>query len=196
MGAQRKRRKRREDELEEREGRDPAEEAVQEKEEREKEMTPADRVLALQKTAGNRAVGAAVARWGINTLPLAAAPHWPKERQIIADGLMLPLESWSWGSSQQITGSANVGKGDDSGEIVVTIKRGDHSAEWWQRVARGDAFNTVLIVQPSKDGRGITITLGDVMLTNVQSSDELETYSLHFKTRSLSESPPQVQPRP
>src|SRR4051794_10764974 len=197
MGVQRKRRRREERLEEEEQAREPAEENVLEKEKpREKEPTAADRVLDLQKTAGNRATGAALARWGINTLPLAATPHWPKEAQIIADGLTLPLESWSWAAAQRGTGSARVGQDESSGDIVVMTKRGEHSSEWWQRVVRGDGFKTVVIVQPGKDGKGITITLSDVVLTNVQSSDETESWTLNFKKREFSEAPPKAQPRP
>ena len=66
--------------------REPAQERAGEGAAEEREATPADRVLELQKTAGNRAVGAALARWGLPWLPLAAAPQWPKEPQVIIDG--------------------------------------------------------------------------------------------------------------
>jgi hypothetical protein len=189
-----RKRRRREERLEEEE---PAHEsAVEEKERPRERETAADRVLDLQKRAGNRATGAALSRWGINTLPLAAAPHWPKEAQIIADGLTLPLESWSWDGAQRGTGSAQVGQEEGPGNLNVMTKRGEHASEWWQRVVRGDAFKTVVIVQPGKDGRGITITLHDVFLTNAQSSGELESWSLNFKKREFSEAPPQAQPRP
>jgi hypothetical protein len=190
-----RKRRRREERLEEEEeqAREPA---VEEKERPRERATAADRVLDLQKSAGNHATGAALSRWGINTLPLAAAPQWPKEPQIIADGLVLPLASWSSGGVQRGTGSASVGKQDDSGDIVVMVKRGEHSPEWWQRVVRGNAFKTVVIVQPTKDGKGITITLSDVMLTNVQASDELESWTLNFKKREFGEAPPKAQPRP
>jgi hypothetical protein len=189
-----RKRRRREERLEEEEqAREPA---VEEKERPRERETAADRVLDLQKSAGNRATGAALSRWGINTLPLAAAPHWPKAAQIIADGVTLPLESWTWSGAQRGTGSAQVGQESGPGDINVMTKRGEHSSEWWQRVVRGDTLKTVVIVQPGKDGKGITITLSDVMLTHVESSDELESWSLNFKKRGFSQSPPQAQPRP
>ena len=76
MGVQRKRR-RREERLEEEEaqGREPAEENVLEKERpKEKEGTVADRVLDLQKTAGNRATTEAIARWGLPDAPALGGP--------------------------------------------------------------------------------------------------------------------------
>ena len=52
-------------------------------------------MLDLQKTAGNRATTAAISRWGLPWLPMAAAPQWPKEPQVIIDGVVIPLQSWS-----------------------------------------------------------------------------------------------------
>ena len=62
---------------------------------KEKEATAADRVLDLQKTAGNRATTAALSRWGFPGFPATAAPQWPKEPQVIIDGVVIPLQSWS-----------------------------------------------------------------------------------------------------
>ena len=63
--------------------------------EREREASPADKVLDLQKTAGNRATTAALSRWGFPGFPATAAPTWPKEPQVIIDGVVIPLEAWS-----------------------------------------------------------------------------------------------------
>ena len=102
MGVQRKRR-RREERLEEEEeqGREPARDNVLEKERpQEKEATAADRVLDLQKSAGNRATTAALSRWGFPGVPATAAPTWPKEPQVIIDGVAIPLEAWSMAEGQ------------------------------------------------------------------------------------------------
>ena len=108
MGVQRKRR-RREERLEEEEHqreREPAQENVLEKERpKEREATAVDRVLDLQKTAGNRATTTALSRWGLPWLPMTAAPQWPKEPQVILDGVVIPLGSFSW-SEGQSTGTA------------------------------------------------------------------------------------------
>jgi type VI secretion system (T6SS) effector Hcp len=195
--ANRRKRKRREEELEEREGRDPSEEAVQEKEEREKELTPADRVLALQKAAGNRAVGAAIARWGVGTLPLAAFPHWPKEPEMIVDGTTIPIASISWDEQAPGRAGTGVGKPQPGGDVRIATTPGLLSADLWRRTREGTHLDTVVIVMPSNHGTGITITLTDVVFSGYESStDKLESWTLNFKKRELSESPPQVQPRP
>jgi hypothetical protein len=197
MGVKRKR-KRREEELEERE--------QEQEEERPRERkdaapaAPADRALELQKTAGNRAVGAALARWGMPWVPVMAAPQWPKEAQVIADGKVMPLQSWSWsdGSSGVGTGASSTGPGRAQlNEVSVTTTIGDHSADLMLRTAEGRAFKTVMIVVPGKDGKGITLTFTDVLISNYQVSGNLETWSLSFAKKEFSQSPPpQAQPRP
>jgi hypothetical protein len=200
MGVQRKRR-RREERLEEEEqerGREPAEEAVQEKERpQEREATAVDRVLDLQKTAGNRATTEAISRWGMPWLPLAAAPQWPKGPQVILDGVVIPLESWSWAETSAGTGAGPTGQGvahlDD---INVTTVSGDHSSDLMQKTAQGQPIKTVFIVVPGKDGKGVTIKLENVMITSYQTSGSsgggapVETWSLSYTKRELTQAPP------
>ena len=62
-------------------------------------------MLELQKTAGNRAITAAISRWGLPWIPMAAAPQWPKEPQVIIDGVVIPLQSWSWSEGATGTGA-------------------------------------------------------------------------------------------
>jgi hypothetical protein len=186
MGARRKRR-RRDEELEE------EREQAQEQEPRAKNgagpAAPADRALELQKTAGNRAVGAALARWGLPWIPQSAAPQWPKEPQVIADGMVLPLSSFSWSDSQPGTG-ASPGKSRPDGEVIVTTAMGDHSSDLAQRTAQGRPFKTVVIVMPHKNGTGVTITLTDVFVTGYQISGQEESWTLQYKTRAFADQPP------
>ena len=199
MGVQRKRR-RREERLEEEEqerGREPAQENVLEKERaQEKEGTVADRVLDLQKTAGNRATTEAIARWGLPWLPLSAAPQWPKEPQVIVDGVVIPLQSWSWADTSLGTG-AGPGRGAAHlSDINITTVMGDHSPDLLRKTAQGGTIKTVYIVVPGKDGKGVTIELENVMITSYQTSGDsagnkpLETYALSYTKRSLTEAPP------
>ena len=129
-------------------------------------------MLELQKTAGNRAVGAAIARWGLPWIPMTAAPQWPKEPQVIADGMVLPLTSWSWADRTPGTG-AGTGKPQEGGDISISTKTGEHSADLLLRTAEGRAFKTVVIVVPGKDGKGITLTLSDVMITGYQLNGDI-----------------------
>jgi hypothetical protein len=199
MGGQRKRR-RREERLEEEEeqAREPAPENVLEQERpREKEATPADRVLDLQKSAGNRAVGGALSRWGLPWLPLAAAPQWPKEPQVIVDGVAIPLESWSLAHAGAGTGSTSVGPGQSQfNDAQIMTKLGDHSSDLALKATRGEHIKTVLIVVPGKDGRGITVTLTDVLIVGYSIAGNDESWSLNFAKKEFSQSPPRAQPRP
>jgi Type VI secretion system effector, Hcp len=194
---QRIRRKRREEELE---GIEPQrDEEEQEERKAANPAAPADRALELQKTAGNRAVGAALARWGMPWIPATAAAQWPKEAQVILDGEVLPLKSWSWSEATAGTGAASTGAGKPQfNEVNVSTTIGEHSAELTMRTAGGRPFKTVIIVVPGKDGKGITLTFTDVLISGYQVSGDLESWSLSFAKKEFSQSPPQVkaQPRP
>jgi Type VI secretion system effector, Hcp len=193
MGVQRKRR-RREEELEEERDQEQQEERPRER----KDATPAapaDRALELQKTAGNRAVGAALSRWGMPWVPQTVAPQWPKEPQVIVDGTVIPMSSFSWSDPQGGTGTS-LGKPRSDGEVSITTTIGDHSADLWRRTAEGREFKTVIIVMPHKNGTGVTITLTEATVSSYQVSGQTETWGLHFQKREFSQSPPQAQPRP
>jgi hypothetical protein len=200
MGVQRKRRRREERLEEEEQAREPSPESVLEKErprEREREATPADRVLDLQKTAGNRAVGATLSRWGLPWFPQTAAPQWPKEPQVIVDGVVIPLRSWSWSEGSGGTGAGSIGAEQTRlNDVHVMTTMGDHSSDLALKIAQGRHIKTVLIVVPGKDGTGYTITLTDVLITSYSISEQLESWSLSFAKKEFGQSPPQAQPRP
>jgi hypothetical protein len=199
MGVQRKRR-RREERLEEEErqqGREPAQENVLEQERpREKEATPADRVLDLQKAAGNRAVGAALSRWGLPWLPLAAAPQWPKEPQVIVDGVVIPLASFSWAEQPGAGAGATSPEPRQFSDINIMTALGDHSTDLARRTTSGERIKTVVIVMPGKDGKGYTLTLYDVYISGYSISDKHESWSMNFGKKEFSQEPPKAQPRP
>jgi type VI protein secretion system component Hcp len=103
--------------------------------------------------------------------------------------LVLPLASWSWAEHAP-------GKPQESGDISISTKTGKHSSDLLLRTAEGRSFKTVVIVVPGKDGKGVTITLHDVVITSYQLTGDMETWSLSFATKEFSQSPPQTQPRP
>ena len=155
--------------------------------------TPEDRVLDLQKAAGNRATGAALARWGMASFPLGAMPRWPKEPEAVFDGdLVVPLTSYSTSASRAgssgASGSAEP-RESAGGTMEITTRVGDHTPRLVRAAASGEHFATLELVVPGPGG-GIRFTLTDVMLTSYHVSGDLETYSLHFAKREFSTSPP------
>jgi hypothetical protein len=196
MGVTRKRRRREERLEEEEQARDPAEENVLEKERpREKEATATDRVLDLQKTAGNRATTAALSRWGFPGVPATAAPQWPKEAQVIIDGRAIPLQSW--GSSHQSSTSGSTGRESvPLNDANIQTAVGEHSADLWRKAGEGGHIKTVVIVLPGKDGKGITFTFHDVLITGYSMSGQDEIWSINFAKKEFSTEPPKAQPRP
>jgi len=201
MGAQRKRRRREELEEEEQErGREPAEENVLEKERpKEKETTAADRVLELQKTAGNRATTEAISRWGLPWFPATAAPQWPKEPQVIIDGKVIPLQSWSWSDSSHGggTGAGSIGAGrPELNDVQIQTALGEHSADLALKATGGAHIKTVVVVLPGKDGKGVTFTFHDVLITGYSISNKDESWAMNFTRKEFSQEPPKAQPRP
>ena len=74
--------------------------------------------------------------------------------------------------------------------------RGRSLADLMLRTAEGRHFKTVMIVVPGKDGKGLTLTFTDVLISSYQVSGDLETWSHAFAKKGFSRSPPQAQPRP
>ena len=164
--------------------------------------TPQDspaRVLELQKTVGNRAVGAALSRWPV--LGTAPLPQWPKEPQMIVDGTAIPIESYQEGIQASSTAGSSTGGHRQNGpgatgpgEIVVMLKLGKHSSAFLMQASRGPGYKTVEIVIPTKDGKGIRFILTDVLISGYSVSKDsdspLESVSLNFKKREFSQDPP------
>ena len=154
----------------------------------EKADTPAARALELQRTAGNRAVGAALARWPM-WFPQATA-QWPKEPEVIVDGVTMPLLSFSWGEARGGAGGGAHGPGKaQHGDMHFTTRLSKHSVELWPKVSRAEPIKTMVIVMPSGD-RGYTITFKDVLLTSLSSSTDADSFSAAFATYEMGTSPP------
>ncbi len=164
---------------------------------------PVTRTLELQKAAGNKAVGATLARW-----PLLGASQpvaeWPKTLEMIIDGkTVIPLESAQLSNERNLTSATGRGveRGsqlDVGGEIVVTLKQGKWSSELFRESLQGHGYKTVEIVFPGKDGKGVRVILEDVLITNYSVSGHggadrdapMESLALNFKTRTFSQDPP------
>jgi Type VI secretion system effector, Hcp len=160
--------------------------------------TPVNRALDLQRTAGNRAVGAALQRWPFFGLPQATA-QWPKERQLILDDTVIPMESFAdrAANAAVMTPGSGAGKPNDAtgeGEVVVTIDLGDWSGDLSQANIKGKHYKTVQLVIPGKDGRGVRWILTDVMISALTTSSggerPVQSLQLHFMKREFSQAPP------
>jgi type VI protein secretion system component Hcp len=172
----------------------------------ENEDAPAAKVLELQKTAGNRAVGAALDRWALPWIPQAAQQQatWPKEPQLIIDGKMvIPLEAYSEGNQNTSVGSVGSSEREPEkdrftgpGEMHVVFNLNELAAELARATAEGKHYDSVQIVVPFKDGNGIRWILTDVMISGYQvgsassGKDPVVALSLSFKKRELARTPP------
>jgi Type VI secretion system effector, Hcp len=194
--ATRRKRLRHEEELEE-QGLKPAQEAVEEKERpKEREATAAERVLDLQKTAGNRATAAAISRLKTGT----AAPKWPKEPEVIVDGVVIPMSSFTWGGSNNGafgTGGSGVTQRVVT-EVSVVTPASEHSSDLYRKGASGASVKTVIIVVPRKEGGGFTAILTDVVISSFSTDGRTDSWTMTFAKHELSMEPPgtQAQARP
>ena len=185
MGQRGRMRRRREDEVEEL----PAEAEPAAAPTTPPQPRPANRALDLQRSAGNRAVGAALDRWALPWVPQTRTPQWPKERQAIFDGEAIPLLSFAWGEPHSGTGAGAPGRTTVQ-EIGLTIAMGEHSAEFLRAAADGRPFAKVVLVLPGENGTGVTITLTDVVVAGYSSSGTTDSVRLNFKVHTFGTSPP------
>jgi hypothetical protein len=129
---------------------------------------PVQRVLALQRTIGNRAVGAILARDSLPTDTKSPA----KEFSVTLDGLgPIPLSSLQFVLSRppgHMGGGGSKTPGGTSGvNASLTSTIGEHSPKLFQALLSGQVFKTVVIE------RGSTrITLTDAMLSTYSASAE------------------------
>jgi hypothetical protein len=175
---------------EEKEAAEPAQTAVQDQ--------PAEKVLALQKTAGNQAVGAMLQRWAGPAMA-ALAPRWPKEAELRIDDIVVEVLGWEDGASRDPALSPSSGKGradfEGPGDITVLLKHNDAAAKFWLATTHGVTAKTAELVLPSKDGKGMVLILTDVTVSNPTMygdgrNDPYTSITLNFKKRKLSHDAP------
>jgi hypothetical protein len=161
---------------------------------------PHAQLLELQKTAGNRAVGAVLDRLAHDAAHSAPAGGggWPKEKQILFDGSGVPLESVNLGAVGATHGGsgARAPKPDEfggPGEISVVLPDGGWLNEISRAYDHAEMYETVEIVVPTAGG-GLRLILTAVELSGFASSGggehPLATVTLKFQKRTLSQSPP------
>jgi len=123
-------------------------------------------VLALQRTVGNRAVAAMIARdaRANEAEPVDAKPQ-AASRAVIEMGALgkIPIESWSLGRRASSSGS---GTGMvDFQNMTLTGRGGKHSPKLWQAVAEGKHFESAVV-----DAGHVVHRLTDVVVMSYQTS--------------------------
>ena len=155
----------------------------QETPEREPEPIAAN-LLALQRSAGNRAVAAMLAR-DAKAPPKPkddkAAPPKPTGPYVTIEGIgVIPLESFQWGAHR---GPGGHGGGQPQvTEMQLSSKVGPHSTDLFRATLSGEAHDAE-IVYPTKDGE-LRIKLKGAMVSSYSMSgegkDAIESWTLNF----------------
>lgn len=156
---------------------------TQEAPEREPDPIAAE-LLALQRSAGNRAVAAMLARdTKAPPKPRAgkAAPPKPTGPRVTIEGIgVIPLESFQWGSHQ---GAGGHGGGQPHvTEMQFSSKIGPHSNDLSRATLSGEAHDAE-IVYPTEDGE-LRIKLKAAIVASYSMSgegkDAMESWTLNF----------------
>jgi hypothetical protein len=164
----------------------------------EKAATPADKVLELQKSAGNSAVGAVLERFPAQFAQRSKLPVWPEAPQMLLGGEdPVPIESVQDATVKPPTGGsgarAEQGEGEGPGEFVVHMLHGKHTAGVHQAIVEGRHYAKIELVIPGKGGKGMRWVLHDVYVSVGAISQGAQTIQLSFTRRELVFSPPAVR---
>jgi type VI protein secretion system component Hcp len=144
---------------------------------------PQNGVLNLQQAAGNRAVGAILARQ-------PGTKEAPKEQEQRTSHVLVPdigrieLVSFQWGMHREYDRD----EAPRFSELSLTTTAGKHSTALMQAAAKGTTFKEVEIVHYSSSGQGIRLKLSDVMLVSYhvgggsEADKPVETWTVSFGT--------------
>lgn len=134
----------------------------------------AARVLELQRSAGNQAVLALLARAPKGGKPAPAKPapaETPRGTHAVVEGVgTIPLLSYQWGVGRGVTVGGTHGEGHPQvNELVITSELGEHSAAL-ARAATDGRPGTVEVVT-MKDGKPyLRITLEGALISSYSAS--------------------------
>jgi Type VI secretion system effector, Hcp len=144
---------------------------------------PQNGVLNLQQAAGNRAVGAILARQP-GTKEAEKEQEQRTSHVLIPDLGKIELVSFQWGEQR--------GRGRDEepmlSELSLTTAVGKHSNALMKAAVKGTTFKELEIVHYHASGAGVRLKLTDVMLVSYQvaggsqSDKPLETWTITFGT--------------
>jgi hypothetical protein len=127
--------------------------------------SPAERVLALQRTIGNHAVGALVAREP-EALD-ANAPAKTRPAVTLGDIGRIVVESAQLSSSRG-GGNIGTGRGASVDTVVLTSVGGEHSVKLAQALFEGTVFESVLV----EFGQKVWWRLANAMVSSYTTSDD------------------------
>jgi type VI protein secretion system component Hcp len=140
----------------------------------------AERLLALQRSAGNRAVGAVLAR-APDTKEKPKAPAATGYAATLPGIGTIELQSLSFGSDRTSPGGGGGGDRDQSPrEMTFSSKVGEHSTKLQQALGDGRAMD-VVVTMPG----GVKLTLKGAIVSSYSAGaggggDTLETWTLNF----------------
>ena len=137
-------------------------------------QTPEATVLQLQRTAGNRAVAALVARDTPKTkAPPPKAPEKPPPKQSyvkLGDMDPIPIESAQLGSARQMPRrdpEKDAPAAPAFSEVTVTSFQGDHSSQLYKQALGGEPFSAEIVFIKRADGQPyLKIKLTNALITS------------------------------
>src|SRR3954467_580398 len=141
----------------------------------------AERLLALQRSAGNRAVGAALAR-APDTKEKPQAPAGTGYTATLPGIGTIELQSLSLTSRQPPGGgTGGIGGENSPREMMLTSKVGEHSSKLQQALADGHAMDVEVVMSG-----GVKLTLKAAIVSSYSVSTggadgQLESWTLNFE---------------
>ena len=154
---------------------------------------PEDRVLELQKAAGNRATGAVLQRMAG---PVLYKSGWPKTQELRIGGLALPIEALS--DDETLRGghggaSRNKDRSTGPGDLSIVIKQGAWINELYRMVREGKGVETAEILIPFRDEKGQRWILTEVEIVSISAGSDtgepMFTLALSYKKRAFADTP-------
>ena len=140
---------------------------------------PGDGVLALQRSAGNRAVAALLAR-APDTKEKAPAPEATGSRVTLSDIGTIALESVSWG--EQRVKSPPEREEDKSGEIHLSSVVGSHSPRLLNAATNGTPMDAEVVI--TSGGRTMRLKLKSAIVASYHQGSggegSVETWTLNY----------------
>ena len=151
--------------------------------------TAAADVLALQRSAGNRAVAGLLARDSTKSAPKPkdAKPAQATGPRVVFPGIgEIPIESFQWGELRALPppDREEIGKNQPR-EILFISKTGDHSSALMRAMLQGEAKEVEVIWPQGSGGAVMRLRLKGALVSSYNVStggdEPTESWSLNFE---------------